>query len=300
MAVEELIIQKRYEIFKSFVKIVIWVFGVTVLFELFGFISPARNENYAFRPEAMIGGIIFGMGAVINGGCSMNTLIQFCRGRFALIFSFLGFSLGVVAAGYASSFQPNLQAVKIKPFDGFSILQLWIFAVLFVAWGIYEFYSLCKGASASTWKRRFKSEHYDKSLSAAILGICNGILVVLVGIWVYSNLIIMGLLYLMFDQEGMSLGIYYKLSVFLFVAMLLGILISAKTSHTFNLDFEVKANYLFGGFLMGVGAVFVPGGNDVVLLNSIPTLSLQAVPSYVSMLLGMALLIILKRNFQKT
>jgi hypothetical protein len=77
--------------------------------------------------------------------------------------------------------------------------------------------------------------------------------------------------------------------------MFLGILVSAKASQIFALSFEVKIVNLMGGFLMGLGAVFVPGGNDVILLNSIPTLSLQAVPSYISMLLGMAIIIMLKR-----
>jgi uncharacterized membrane protein YedE/YeeE len=67
MAVDEFINQKRYDIFASFLKIIIWVFGITVIFELAGIISPARSENYAFRPQAMLGGIIFGIGAVING-----------------------------------------------------------------------------------------------------------------------------------------------------------------------------------------------------------------------------------------
>jgi len=295
MAVDELITHKRYDIFKSFLKIVVWVFGITVLFELFGLISPARNENYAFHPEAMLGGVIFGVGAVINGGCSMNTLIQFCRGRLGLIFSFIGFALGVVIAGYIFTFASNLQPLKIKPFDGFSILQLSILAAVFTFWGMYEFYGLFKGSSIETWKKRFKSEHYDRSLSAAILGISNGILVVFVGIWVYSNLIITGLIYIFYGWEGIELGLYYKVSFGLFGAMLLGILISAKTSRTFALSFEIKLKYLAGGFLMGVGAVLVPGGNDVVLLNSIPALSFQAVPSYFSMLLGMALMIMIKQ-----
>jgi uncharacterized membrane protein YedE/YeeE len=120
MAVDEFINQKRYDIFASFLKIIIWVFGITVIFELAGIISPARSENYAFRPQAMLGGIIFGIGAVINGGCSMNTLIQFCRGRLGLIFSFIGFAFGVVAAVYIFSFSQALQPIKIKPFAGFS------------------------------------------------------------------------------------------------------------------------------------------------------------------------------------
>ena len=295
MAVDEFINQKRYDIFASFLKIIIWVFGITVIFELAGIISPARSENYAFRPQAMLGGIIFGIGAVINGGCSMNTLIQFCRGRLGLIFSFIGFAFGVVAAVYIFSFSQALQPIKIKPFAGFSTQLLSVFAVVFVIWGGYQFYNLFKGAPVRTWRNHFERERYDKRLSAAILGISYGILVVFVGLWVYTNLIITGLIYMLSGEEGIEIGVYYTFSLGLCGAMFLGILVSAKASQIFALSFEVKIVNLMGGFLMGLGAVFVPGGNDVILLNSIPTLSFQAVPSYISMLLGMAIIIMLKR-----
>jgi hypothetical protein len=68
-----------------------------------------------------------------------------------------------------------------------------------------------------------------------------------------------------------------------------------KSEPNICLKFRSKNVNLMGGFLMGLGAVFVPGGNDVILLNSIPTLSLQAVPSYILYASSMAIIIMLKR-----
>ena len=39
---------------------------------------------------------------------------------------------------------------------------------------------------------------------------------------------------------------------------------------------------------MGAGAAMVPGGNDTLLLNALPTLAIQAVGAYAFMLLGIA------------
>lgn len=43
-----------------------------------------------------------------------------------------------------------------------------------------------------------------------------------------------------------------------------------------------------GGVLMGAGAAMVPGGNDTLLLNALPTLATQAVAAYLALLVGIA------------
>ena len=51
---------------------------------------------------------------------------------------------------------------------------------------------------------------------------------------------------------------------------------------------------------MGLGAAFVPGGNDVLLLNAIPGLSPHALPAYLAMLagIGIALIVVKWRGGQ--
>jgi hypothetical protein len=44
-----------------------------------------------------------------------------------------------------------------------------------------------------------------------------------------------------------------------------------------------------GGLLMGVGTAVTPGGNDTLILYSIPTLSPHALPTFIAMLLGIGL-----------
>ena len=39
---------------------------------------------------------------------------------------------------------------------------------------------------------------------------------------------------------------------------------------------------------MGLGAAMIPGGNDVLILNGIPSLSTHAVPAFLAMLAGIA------------
>ena len=46
---------------------------------------------------------------------------------------------------------------------------------------------------------------------------------------------------------------------------------------------------------MGLGAAMVPGGNDVLILHSIPGLSPHAVPAYGAMIAGIAAVLITMR-----
>ena len=60
---------------------------------------------------------------------------------------------------------------------------------------------------------------------------------------------------------------------------------------SFRLDWRPSLSWvqnLVGGLLMGLGAAMVPGGNDVLVLHSIPGLSPHALPAYVAMIAGIA------------
>lgn len=295
-AVDEVINKRSCNLLLSFLKIIIWVFGINLLFELFSVISPARDNNYAFRVEGLLGGVIFGFGATINGGCSLYTLIRFCRGNTGILLSFLGLCLGSIVARHLIGTFPELGPKMIEPFRGFKRNHLFLLASVFVAWGSYECWMLFKGTNLAAWKQRMKSELYELRLSSALLGLSNGVLVVFVGTWMYTHLIISSLMNVLFVQNGRAEENLSLIHSGLFLVLLLGIFLSAYLSKTFVINFKFRWNYLFGGFLMGVGAMLIPGGNDVILLNSIPTISFQAVPSYLAMLIGIAALLLLKKR----
>jgi len=295
-AVDEVITKRRFDLLLSFLKIVIWVFGISLLFEIFLVISPARGNNYACRLEGLLGGLIFGIGATINGGCALHTLMRFCRGNVGILVSFIGLCFGSIVMRYLINVFPNLEPHKVEPFRGFEPTPLFLLASVFLVWAGYELFRLFKGTDLNQWKNKLKSDSYELRLSSAVLGVSNGVLVVFVGTWMYTNLIIGSLINTFFLPSS---AIEKNLSFIhfgLFLALIGGISLSAYLSRAFLINFRFRFNYLFGGFLMGAGATLVPGGNDVVLLNSIPTITFQAVPSYLAMLVGIAFVLLLKKR----
>ena len=55
--------------------------------------------------------------------------------------------------------------------------------------------------------------------------------------------------------------------------------------------------HLMGGTLMGAGAVLIPGGNDTLILKSLPGLSPHAIPAFVALLCGICATLLLMRLF---
>ena len=53
--------------------------------------------------------------------------------------------------------------------------------------------------------------------------------------------------------------------------------------------------HLIGGTLMGAGAVLIPGGNDTLILDSLPGLSPHAIPAFVALLFGIGVTLLLMR-----
>ena len=81
----------------------------------------------------------------------------------------------------------------------------------------------------------------------------------------------------------------------LFVAVVAGAVASAWQKGTFHLDWRPSLLWLqdfTGGLLMGIGAGMTPGGNDVLVLHSIPQLSAHALPAYLAMTAGIAMVLI--------
>ena len=85
------------------------------------------------------------------------------------------------------------------------------------------------------------------------------------------------------DAEG-------PVALWLFLALLSGAIASAISNGQFSFSFDrgMWFRNLVGGFLMGVGAMIVPGGNASLILQDLPALSLHAILAYMAMVIGIA------------
>jgi uncharacterized membrane protein YedE/YeeE len=78
----------------SFVKTSLWVIGVTLLvsWALPGDLVPVRGWKFSLLTIG--GGILFGGGATINGGCAFSTLTRLGDGDMGMTATLAGFLVG--------------------------------------------------------------------------------------------------------------------------------------------------------------------------------------------------------------
>jgi uncharacterized membrane protein YedE/YeeE len=291
--VAEILSSRKAYMMATLIKAVLWVVAVSVPILLFLPDSAAPNRSYAVTFAAIGGGFLFGVGAAVNGGCAFSTLGQLANGNLWMLTTLFGFCMGVAGLSIMVPMtEPSqtltpllLKAPKPLILTGLGVL--WLLA----CWEIVRLWrSRAKGKSG---RQLFFSRHYRLSTAALLLGTCGGVLYVLHDAWTYTNVL---------KQEVQSLWHLNEqpgtIKLLFFLALFCGMLLSAWQRGSLKLRWRrLKAwpRHLMGGTLMGAGAVLIPGGNDTLILKSLPGLSPHAIPAFVALVFGIGVTLLFMR-----
>ena len=233
----------------------------------------------------ILGGLVFGIGAVLNGGCAFSTLTRLGAGDLGMLFTLLGFTLGVATTGVGMGWTVTATAELPYLVRG-GAWQLPI-TVLLLVWAIWELRRWWRRADSGTaWRQRLVADRYRLSTAAALMGIANAVIYGMYGTWPYTKAINDSVHHVV----GAGAAVDPILWV-LFGGLTLGVVVSAGLAGRFALAWRPRTAWLgnlAGGAMMGAGAAMIPGGNDVLLLNAIPLLSPHAVPAYLGVVVGVA------------
>ena len=284
-AVAEIFTTRRAHMLISFAKTALWVLLLTILVSLAAGDWPPRVERWALTPHAVIGGLIFGIGAAVNGGCIFSSLTKLADGRFGLLAGLLAMLAG--AGLYDRVLAPRLaipgpQAMQ-APIANAALTGLLLAVVLLLL--IWELRRLLRGsAGPRRLRQRVLAQSYRLSTAAALIGLCNALLILLIGSWFFAATAIRSVT----GGSNTSLWLFWLVNA----AALAGMVASTLQRRSFRPQ-RPKVGALLchigGGLLMGIGIVMTPGGNDSLLLHGIPALSPHALPAYLAILAGIAL-----------
>jgi hypothetical protein len=267
---------------------VLWVLLINGLLVLWmpDLASPARPRPGL--PMAVIGGLVFGIGAAINGGCSFSTISKIAQGNVHMALTLPAFVAGVLAG--AGILSPMI--VVADPAPPWLSERAGLFLLVGLGlWGLWEIVRIVAPnlRGDGLW-HGMSSGRYRLSTGAAIVGVCSGGIYAIHGRWAYSSQIVDGLI----ERPGVQ-SASGEVAVWLFVALLSGAIASAVTKRQFSFSFEsgMWMRNVIGGFLMGIGAMIVPGGNAALILQDLPSFSLHALIAYMAMVAGIALTLLL-------
>ena len=71
--------------FLSFFKTVLWVMAITVPFMWWWPEAHGSKQSWAISTPALVGGLLFGMGAALNKGCAFSTLSRLGDGNLSML-----------------------------------------------------------------------------------------------------------------------------------------------------------------------------------------------------------------------
>jgi uncharacterized membrane protein YedE/YeeE len=286
-AVAEVMTSRTGYMFACIFKSVLWVLVLTVPFLMLMPTAGSRLTGWQLSIGTLLGGFVFGLGAAMNGACAFSTLARLADGQLAMLGTLAGFVLGILAclslvgSGWLPA--PSPSPSMVGPLIAFAI----VINLLLIAWVCYEGIRL--------WRTRWPQSRivdlllagqYRLSTAAMLIGLANGGLYLIHGAWGYTETLHQTTEAAVFGGDFPSPQRWL-----LFAAMPLGMVLSTWQRGSLRVDWRPQFGWIrniVGGILMGLGAALIPGGNDALVLYAIPSLSPQAIPSYLAMTLGIA------------
>ena len=291
--VAEVLSTRRAYMLASFAKTVLWVLAITWLVSWTSPFRPMALIGYESALASLAGGFLFGLGAAVNQGCAFSTLNKLGSGDAGMLATVIGFSAGI--AGALGAGGAELEALELPGLAVAGETWVIVLAVPLYGWALWEAWTLWRRRPAGLgFSQLMALPRYRLSTAAVLLGLSGGVLYALHGSWTFTSTLGLGVQSLFGAEKMPPLA-----NLMLFVAVMIGIIISALQRDAFRLRAPGIAGWLRhfgGGLMMGAGATLVPGGNDVLILQAIPALLPHAVLAYGAILVGCALALVILRR----
>jgi uncharacterized protein len=293
-AVAEIMHSRTAWMASSIGKTILWVVLVTLPFFWLTASSGPYLGGWALTLGTVLGGFLFGIGAGINGACAYSTMARLMDGEGRMLATLAGF-----AAGVAIFLRLIDLAVLERPVRANTSIDLLVdWALVLVAMlsilALFEAARLWRSRPAGmSLKDLLLAPQYRLSTAALVIGLTGAGIYLLFGSAGYTSTFEVLIEGALGASAWPATGRWLVL-----VAVLAGMLASTLQRGSFRLTLRPRLDWLrnfFGGVLMGTGVALAPGGNDTLVLYSVPTLSPHALPAFTAMAVGIAAGLLLVR-----
>jgi len=257
----------------------LWVAGGLTLVKLAtGFKLGA--QLFPVTVWSVIGGLILGIGAVVNGACTVGTVARIGSGEYAYGLTLLGFFLGCVLAphifGRTATIHTGTAAANTSLNHPVAAL---IGLVIVIALTVRRLVTHERESF-----RDFLRKAWDPRTALMVVAVLFVIVVQVYGAWAYTDL-------LGDVARGADKQVVERFA--LFAALLAGAIVGGRTLRGSRLIGPLAPRMIrctLGGMLMGIGFALAPGAFDGMTLLGQPLLLPFAwavmAASYVSVVLG--------------
>ncbi len=238
------------------------------------------GDMAAIGPRLFVGAVLLAWGAVLNDACLLGSLWRLGNGELRLLALPVGLATGfTIAIKIPGGLSPHLTPSTLSQpgVAGFSVVAgsgLVLTFALFVL------------------KRHElrQSDRWPLAVAMTLLGATGALLYIVQPGWSYADAVRRGV------SPAMAMMAYGWGGAIAALLTAAGAMISAIRLGAFRPRWPTfcgVARSLSGGILMAIGATMIPGGNDTLLLASVPSGSLSGAVAYTVMTLVVVAMIAL-------
>ena len=299
-AFRDILLLKEYKLAKAVaISLAVLMVGFAI-FALSGVInlSPKPLKIWA----AIVGGLVFGVGMVLAGGCASGTTYRVGEGMMGSFVAAVGLTVGALmtGSGVLAQIKTGLQSLDLGQITLFGPYDAMITPVLMLIVGIVGLALMFYFWSWPVLKRKkdaneplikmdnFVESAFKKGYPWWVTGILIGI--ILTAGYVASNGVVGITGGWMNISNWLTTNSALAWSGFIIFGILIGSMVSAIVAKEFKFRVPKEGFTLlkqfFGGLLMGFGAVTAMGCNITNILGGVPQLSLHSIIVGACILLG--------------
>ncbi|HEY3180400.1 MAG TPA: YeeE/YedE thiosulfate transporter family protein [Casimicrobiaceae bacterium] len=296
-AVDEVVSKRRLNRLISMIEASLWVVGGLLIAQSLHLL-PKMPAGYAITYWTVLGGVLLGLGAYVNGACVFGAIARLGSGEWAYIVTPIGFFVGCLTVG--TIFSPPVPS----KLDGSSPLfdaAMWL-AVLFTGFMLFRIVSPLLSATSDGASRTFAqriratvtTRVWSPRAATAVIGITFVVILLLIGgTWAYTDV-------LAELARGMAGSLIARVA--LLVALFVGALVGGYTAGRFR-STRISAVQLgkcfAGGAMMAWGSLLIPGSNDGLILIGMPLLRPYAWLAFLTMCVSIGAAKLVQRSFQR-
>lgn len=242
----------------------------------------------SFSWFALLGGVIFAIGAYLNGMCALGTLASLTVGDVSRLATIVGMIVAALLCQpliVASNTVLHGPAPMGSPLAGHEYLAAGVAAAAMAASLAYLYNKLGWNRVRGGW---------SPLVAMMVLGAASGLLYALDQQWAYTSRI-----------AALAHGRPVQNPIELLTPLLLlaGMVAGGGSAGRFQWEWGSPRQWLragAGGAIMGIGAVLVPGGNDAMLFTGLTLLLPNLLIAYVAFTATLFLLLTLRLKREQT
>ena len=229
----------------------------------------------------VVGAVILGAGALVNGGCYLGSVLYLGRGRSEFLFTLVGIAAASRLAP-ASSWLSMQTGAAVRSLMG---------DPPYLATGVFVLVAVVV-AAALRGDRVGRRALIRALLGAAITGTIAGLLYARHPHWSYGSV-----LDALAHADARAIDWVANAAA---AALFAGALTGSWLAGDWQLrrpSWLRSLRCLAGGALMGVGAALIPGGNDLLVLWAVPGLTAYGIVAYATLVATIALPMVVARRW---